>query len=262
MKKQLETLLLSLLAPGLGYLQTGDRKSFYKTFFLFFGVLIIGVALRLLTSVWGLAATAFLLIAIYIVAAIHATVKANAAGTKAKTSGLLKAGFTLAFVIITGLSFANRRTVMGFDMMRMDVPVMQPALLEGDRFLVDTWATESRLKRGTIVVHSFGGQRGLYLNRIIGTGGDTIEIRDGSVFVNGNVLNERYVLPANATRPQSRNRPPIVVPHGQYFVMGDNRDASFGDSRFSGTITMDNIVGSATAIIVSQDKARIGAALR
>jgi signal peptidase I len=261
MERKLKILLLSLLTPGLGYLQNGDRKSFYNTILLFFSVLILGASLRLLTNFWGLAVVVLSLFAIYISAAIHATKKVNTANGRTKVSGLLKACFTLAFVIITGLSFANRRTTMGFDIMSMDVPVMQPTLLEGERFLVDTWTTERGLKRGTIVVHSFIGQEGLYLNRIIGIGGDTIEIKDGSVFIKGKALSEPYVVTTNATRPQSRNIQPIVIPHGHYFVMGDNRDASFGDSRFSGVISIGNIVGRATDIISSQDKARIGTTL-
>ena len=50
----------------------------------------------------------------------------------------------------------------------------------------------------------------------------------------------------------------IIISKGHYFVMGDNRDASFGDSRFSGTITIANIEGKITDIISSSDKSRIG----
>ena len=54
MHKRLQTLLLSLLTPGLGYLQMGDKKSFFKTIALFFGVIILGVTLKLLVNFWGL----------------------------------------------------------------------------------------------------------------------------------------------------------------------------------------------------------------
>lgn len=262
MKKQLKTFLLSLLTPGLGYLQNGDRKPFYKIILLFFGVLIVGATFRLFTSFEGLAAILSSLVAIYGFAAVHATLKVKTVNLETKIRGRLKVSFTLAFLLIAGLSFANRRTTMGFDIMSMDVPVMQPTLMQGDRFLVDTWITESKLKRGSIAVHSFDGQKGLYLNRVIAVGGDKIEIKDGRVFINGQFQNEPYALSINVTKSQSRNIHTMVIPDGHYFLMGDNRDASFGDSRFSGTITIGNIVGIATDIISSQDKLRIGTTIK
>ena len=50
---------------------------------------------------------------------------------------------------------------MGFDIMSMDVAVMQPSLLQGERSLVDTWVQKWDVKSGTIVVHSFRGRIGL-----------------------------------------------------------------------------------------------------
>src|SRR4051812_16988752 len=103
MKKQLKTFLLSLLTPGLGYLQNGDRKSFYKTILLFFAVLILGVTIRLFTSFWGFAAVLFSLTAIYGFTAMHATLKAKSANWQTRIAGLLKVCFILAFLLITGL---------------------------------------------------------------------------------------------------------------------------------------------------------------
>jgi len=262
MTKQLKTFLISLLTPGLGYLQNGDKKSFYRTIILFFGVVILGVKLRLFTSFLGLTTVFLSLTFIYVFAAIHATIKTKAEIRKIKNAGFLKLCLTLSFLLITGLSFANRRTVIGFDIMSMDVPVMQPTLLQGDKFLVNTWANKGVLKRGAIIIHSFNGQQGLYLNRIVAIEGDKIEIIKGVVFLNEKVLSEPYILIDNVTRPQSKDMQALIISKGHYFVMGDNRDASFGDSRFSGTITIDNIVGKATDIISSQDKSRIGRTLK
>ncbi len=259
MKNQLKTFLLSLLTPGLGYFQNGDKKSFYKTIALFFAVIIASVMVRVVIHFRGLLFVFIALTAIYIVAVIHATSKRKTATQKIKNANLKKLFFTVTFILVTGLSFANRRIVMGFDIMRMDVPVMHPAILEGDKFLVDTWAYKRNLpKRGDIIAHSFNGQQGLYLNRIIAVANDKIEIKNGTVFLNEQILNEPGVLPANVTKPESKDMKALVIPPGHYFVMGDNRDASFGDSRFSGTITIDNIVGKATDVISSYDQSTIG----
>jgi hypothetical protein len=76
--------------------------------------------------------------------------------------------FAISFLLVSGLSFANKRTVMGSDVLSMNVPVMQPIVLQNDKFVVDTWAYQSENpKRGDIVAHSFDGQKSLYLNRII-----------------------------------------------------------------------------------------------
>lgn len=140
---------------------------------------------------------------------------------------------------------------------------MQPTVLQGDKFLVDTWAYKNNLpKRGDIVAHSFNGQQGLYLNRIIAVGNDKIEIKNGITFINGQRLNEIYVLPANIKRLQSKEMKALIVSPAHYFVMGDNRDASFGDSRFSGTITIDDISGKITDIISSEDKTKIGTTVK
>ncbi len=263
MNTKLKTFLLSLLTPGLGYLQNGDKKSFYTTLLVFYGVIVSAAAFRLFTTFTGLLIIVAILIGIYIFTAVRATQKMGQTSIKNQTSGTLKLCFTIGFIFITGLSFANRRTVLGFDIMSMNVPVMQPTILEGEKFLVNTWAYKRSLpKRGDIIIHSFNGQQGLYLNRIIALENDRIETTDGVVFVNGQKLTESYVLTVNVTKAQSKNITAIIIPEGNYFVMGDNRDASFGDSRFSGTITISNVVGKITDVISLQDKSRIGKSLK
>lgn len=259
MAKQIITFVLSFLTPGLGYLQIGDRKNFFVTIFGFFTVIISGIAFRFFTTFQGLTFVIVALLAIYLFAALHSTLKAKYANTKICSSVALKLISTISFFLITGLSFANRRTLMGFDIMSMDVRVMEPSVLQGDKFLVDTWIYKNdKPKKGDVVAHSFDGQKGLYLNRIVGVENDIIEIENGIVVVNGQALTEPYVLSLNVTRPESKDMKKLTVPPEHYFVMGDNRDASFGDSRFSGTITIDNIEGKITDIISSRNRSSIG----
>ncbi|UQA92879.1 signal peptidase I [Streptomyces halobius] len=90
------------------------------------------------------------------------------------------------------------------------------------------------------------------IKRVIGVGGDTVKCCDtkGRVTVNGTPLTEPYVHPGN---PPSQLRFTVTVPVGRIFVMGDHRSDS-ADSRFHldepyrGTVSVENVVGSATVI--------------
>ena len=246
MNTKLKAFLLSLLVPGLGYLQSDDKKLFYRTMLLYFGVFGGGVMSRLFVTHDGFMAIMISWPVISILTGIHAATRLKTTSS----NGLLKLAFTVLFLLITGFSFANRSTVMGFDIMQMGVPVMQPAVPQGVRFLVDTWAYNNKLpERGDIVAHTFDGQQGIYLNRIIAVGKDRISIKEGVVYLNGQLLEEVYVLKENVTRKESKDMEEISVPEGHYFVMGDNRDKSFGDSRFSGVITIRNIQGKKTDLL-------------
>lgn len=131
MNKRLQTLLLALLTPGLGYLQIGNKRNFYRTITLFFGVIISGVIFRLVTSFTGQAFIIVALLFIYLFATIHSTFKAKSSNPKAQIPGLLKLFFTVSFLLVTGFSFASKRTLMGFNIMKMSVTVMQPTVLQG-----------------------------------------------------------------------------------------------------------------------------------
>ena len=79
------------------------------------------------------------------------------------------------------------------------------------------------------------------VKRIFAVGGSTVEIRNSVVYVDGKVIDERYLHsmdPKNAMRNMTR----ITVPAGKFFVMGDNRDQS-EDSRRWGPIAREAIIG-------------------
>lgn len=127
---------------------------------------------------------------------------------------------------------------------------MEHTVEPGEYVLVDKLTPRwDDYKRGDIVVFqppaAFSGVEGRpFIKRIVGIGGDVVEIRpDGRVAVNGVELVERYTYedqPTIAPAGQSR----WVVPPGEYFVLGDHRQAST-DSRVFGMITRDEIVGRA-----------------
>lgn len=84
------------------------------------------------------------------------------------------------------------------------------------------------------------------IKRVIGLPGETIEIRDNTVFIDGVALEESYL--EEATRTRWDNREPMLIGEDEYFVMGDNRTRSL-DSRRFGPVSREEIVGKAFVII-------------
>ena len=120
---------------------------------------------------------------------------------------------------------------------------MVPTLEIGDRVLVNKFVYRfSEPERGDIVVFrsTEGGEEDL-IKRVVGVPGDTVEDRDGVLFVNGEPQKEPYV---NAQFPDSGFYGPTIVPPGHVFAMGDNR-ANSRDSRFFGPVPFENIEGEA-----------------
>ena len=118
---------------------------------------------------------------------------------------------------------------------------MQPGLHEGQRLLVNKVAYSfHEPERGDIIVFQPPNNRQSdYIKRIIASPGDTIEIKNGSVYVNDVKLDEPYI-----SEKAKSNFKEDEVPEGDYFVLGDNRNSS-NDSRRGWTVPRENIIGKA-----------------
>lgn len=143
---------------------------------------------------------------------------------------------------------------------------MKPTLQIGDHILVTkfiygvkipiirkTLVSIGEPKRGDMVVFIYPEDRSKdFVKRVIGIGGDNIEIRNKKIYLNGLPYNDNYgvytddmIIPG-AAQPRD-NFGPVTVPPGSVFVMGDNRDQSY-DSRFWGFVDLRDVLGKAFII--------------
>ena len=100
-------------------------------------------------------------------------------------------------------------------------------------------------QRGEIIVFKYPSDtRRDFIKRVIAVGGDTIEIRDGKTFVNGEAIDESYIK-----EPFHTNYGKVTVPKGFIFVMGDNRNNS-EDSRYAdvGFVDLSLVKGKASVV--------------
>lgn len=130
---------------------------------------------------------------------------------------------------------------------------MEPTLHDGERLLVDKVTYRLREpRRGEIVVFGYPKEpRRKFIKRIVGLPGDIVEIRDRTLFINGQPVAEEYIR-----GPMYQPFGPVQVPEGAYFVLGDNRNNS-EDSRFRdvGPVPRKNIVGRALLVYWPLDEA-------
>jgi signal peptidase I len=140
--------------------------------------------------------------------------------------------------LLTAIIFLLVNTATG--RFRIEGQSMEPNLHDGEYVIVDkvSYALHAP-ERGDVIVLLRPNPDKDLIKRIIGLPGDTLEVRNGQVYVNGAALTEPYLnQPTNSTIPARQVEP------GRYFVMGDNRNNS-SDSRSFGSISRSDIVGRA-----------------
>jgi len=120
---------------------------------------------------------------------------------------------------------------------------MQPRLVDQERIFVNRFIYQFKnITRGDVVVFRYPrDHRKSFIKRVLAVPGDEVEIRNGMVYLNGARISEPYVNPEFL---DNRSFPNVIVPRGQYFVLGDHRSSS-NDSRNWGFVSQELIYGKA-----------------
>jgi signal peptidase I len=120
---------------------------------------------------------------------------------------------------------------------------MLPVLEDSERIIVNKLGYRLHpIERGDVVVFWYPRDPSVsFIKRVVGLPGDTIEIRSGTVYVNGAALSEGYLAPAYRDDESYRS---ILIPKGYYYVLGDHRNSS-NDSRSWGEVPEKYIYGKA-----------------
>ena len=148
----------------------------------------------------------------------------------------------LAFLLIAGaavlvLMFVGRAAIVNGNS-------MQPTLQNGDLLLVQRLGYQDPQRFDIVVFDSGDGQGTLYIKRIMGLPGETVQVADGMLLIDGEPLADSYGLEPMDSGGIAEI--PLTLGADEYFVLGDNRNNS-GDSRSQavGPVSRDQIVGKA-----------------
>lgn len=157
-------------------------------------------------------------------------------GTVIETLLIIAAAFAIAMLVQTFM----------FRITGILQESMEPTIYEGDRIIVNclTYRFGEPERGDVIVARDPDDKKKDIIKRVIALGGETIEVTDGVLYINGVVVDEPYVINEDVVRGQ----PKTTVPEGYVYVMGDNRPKS-GDSRIFGPVAIDEIIGKVVCVM-------------
>ena len=175
-------------------------------------------------------------------------------GETGERHGFLSGVIEMVITVAVALAVALLLRTFVFEVYEVPTGSMLETIQEGDRLVGEKVTYRySEPKQGDIVTFSNpDGSDTTLIKRVIATGGQTVNLVDGVVYVDGVALDEPYTL-GKASYPLDYSLTgvtmsyPYTVPEGSVWVMGDNRTNSL-DSRYFGAVSVDDITSRAVFI--------------
>ena len=276
-RRPLFALVMSLVLPGFGQLYNGEvNKAIW--IFLAFLFAMVGITPFVALHIPGklmmpvLVGGQLLALAIWVYSMRDAW-RIAARSQEYVLQQWQKSGvYAAAFILLIGLllpwlsAYVRDRQVASF---RFPASSMFPTVMPGEWVFADKryncFECGQAVVRGDIVVFTYPNNRTLYyVNRVIGLPGERIEVRDGAVSINGRSL-ALGDMEGDGTRrwrvswaEADRHLPDtdLIVPAGQVFLMGDNRNLS-EDSRLFGPVPLRDVVGKLRQVWFSAADGRV-----
>lgn len=270
-KEPLLAVMLAVMITGLGQIYAGKIK---RGIFLFFIPLAISIPfilysfnlifnpnttlnffsllLGILLVIIGFAYGIFVIVDAYCCAKAY-----NVSNSLSRSITTGKRVLLIAGIIFFGSIFNPSKIIALYirnnvvQAFKIPTKTMEPTLLQGDLILADkTIYKKSEPKRGDIIIFLFPEDtKKMFIKRLVGLPGETIEIKNGSILINGTVLREpSFVKKYYYNRGDyAKEGETVKIPEDGYFVLGDNTAFS-QDSRYFGFVPKKYLVGKAYKI--------------
>ena len=148
--------------------------------------------------------------------------------------------------MVVSLVIAGVVIVFLYQPVKVEGTSMMPRLVDQERIFINKFVYQiEAIERGDVIVFRYPyDETKSYIKRVIGLPGDTVTLAKGEVFINGQKLDEPYLIDEYRDR---QNQLAMVVPPDEYYVLGDRRNSS-NDSRVWGPVPRNFIYGKAVFV--------------